>query len=202
MLQSVSVPKYFWVGRSQSPGPAANGVFHHGGREDAEGGGLSWHAEWLPERSGTNGSVRPSKHRTAPRLVCVWLCRLKLDFQRGSANSWILNCPVARSLYFYRDEESVKRYGNKDKEFLASTKSRAPTRSLVAKVTGVEYCCIRGRSCVKAFCGKLCKNQRNSPTSNDVIWVSVSGGWRLPVWKRKWKSEGVKIEPSDLIGPL
>ena len=55
--------------------------------------------------------------------MCV---TVKADFQRGSANSWILNCPVTRSLYFYRDEESVKRYGNKDKEFLASTMLQSP----------------------------------------------------------------------------
>lgn len=57
----------------QSTRPAANGVFHHGGCEDAQGGSLSWHAEWLSERGSAHGRIWSSKHCATPWLVCLYV---------------------------------------------------------------------------------------------------------------------------------
>lgn len=122
-----------WQGASS----AANGVFHHGGSQDAKGGSLSWHAERLPKRGSTHGRVRPSQHRETPRLVCfcVSVCvrkstrRSQKHYWRSWTHSWTSHRMTSGAVCLLEGERNFKnRCQNAQrerKETLLVTKTKA-----------------------------------------------------------------------------
>lgn len=109
----------------QSTRPAASGVFHDGGCEDAEGGSLSWHAEWLPERGSAHGRIWPSKHRATPRYVCVSVClweklseqaKTRFPAEAALTAGFFIVQLLNHTVWFEGEGKCKNRYQNTEKE--------------------------------------------------------------------------------------